>query len=168
MGAPPAEEVPMFTHAWKLGLSLALAGVALAGASFAFASGGSTASAMPQTFRVFDHTVRSHNVDVDNSHSFTIGDEFIFTDRLWNADRTERIGKLHGVCTVVSHTTAHCLETAHLRGSTLEGAGDISGDAARFRQAITGGTGRFIGATGEFRIHQLNENDSLVTIVITG
>ena len=158
----------MFTHARKLVLSVALVGVALAGASFAFASGGPSASATPQTFRVFDHTVRSHNVDVDNSHSFTIGDEFIFTDRLWNADRTQRIGKLHGICTVVSHTTAHCAETAHLRGSTLEGAGDINGDAARFTQPITGGTGTFIGATGEFRIHQLSENDSIVTVVITG
>ena len=159
----------MFTHAWKLGLCLALVGVAMAGASFAFASGGATASATPQTFRVFDHTVRSHNVDVDGSHSFTIGDEFIFTDQLWNADRTRRIGKLHGICTVVSHTTAHCAETAHFRGrGTLEGAGDINGDAPRSRQPITGGTGSFIGATGEFRIHSLSENDSWVTVVITG
>jgi len=158
----------MFTHAWKLVLSLALLGVALAGASFAFASGGSTANAMPQTFRVFDHTVRSHNIDVDNSHSFTIGDEFIFTDQLWNADRTQRVGKLHGVCTVVSHTTAHCGETAHLHGGTLEGAGDINGGAARVTQPNIGGTGTFIGATGEFRIHQLSQNNSMVTVVITG
>ena len=160
----------MFTHAWKLVLSLALLGVALAGASFAFASGGSTASAMPQTFRVFDHTVRSHNIDVDNSHSFSIGDEFIFTDQLWTVDKSKRVGTLHGVCTVVSTSgngVAHCVETAHLGTSTLEGSGDIDNSMKTFRQALVGGTGRYAGASGQFVIHEISANDAIVTVQFT-
>ena len=155
----------MFRSVWMVGLVAGVVAIALGGASFATAN---QSAAGHRSFKLFDHTVKSTNVDVDNSKTFTIGDEFIFTDQLWNADRTQRVGKLHGVCTVVSHTTAHCAETAHLHGGTLEGAGDINGDAARVRQPITGGTGTFIGATGEFRIHQLSENNSMVTVVITG
>jgi hypothetical protein len=158
----------MFTRVWKPALAAAVAAMAIGGAGLASAStsGGDGPGAM--TFRVFDRTVASHNVDVDNSHSFSIGDEFIFTDKLWNVARTSRVGILHGLCTVVSMRgggVAKCSETAQLFGrGTLEGSGTVGGNATRFAQAIVGGTGQFDTATGQFLVHQLNENDSIVTV----
>ena len=110
----------MLRNIWKVGILGALVALALGGATFASAHGGG--AARPHSFKIFDRTVASHNVDVDNSNSFSIGDEFIFTDQLWNVRKTHRLGTLHGVCTVVTERSAHCLETAHLHGSTLEGA----------------------------------------------
>jgi hypothetical protein len=161
----------MFTRIWKPAVAAAVAVLAVGGVGLASAS---TSGDGPgaTTFRVFDRTVASHNVDVDNSHTFTIGDEFIFTDQLWNVARTKRVGVLWGSCTVVSKSgggIAKCSETARLFGrGTLEGSGAIGGDATRFSQAITGGTGRFDTATGQFLIHQLNENDSIVTVDLDG
>lgn len=158
----------MFTRVWKPALAAAAAAMAIGGAGLASAStsGGDGPGAV--TFRVFDRTVASHNVDVDNSHSFSVGDEFIFTDKLWNVARTKRIGVLHGICTVVSTRgggLAKCSETAHLFGrGTLEGSGTTAGEATHFAQAITGGTGQFDRATGQFLVHQLNQNDSIVTV----
>ena len=63
---------------------------------------------------------------------------------------------------------AHCVETAHLGTSTLEGSGDTGGSAKNFRQALIGGTGRFAGAEGGFLIHQISQNDSIVTVQFTG
>jgi hypothetical protein len=157
----------MIGRVWKVGVAAGLVAIALGGASLAAASGGG-GHRVVHSFRVFDHTVANTNVDVDGSHSFTIGDEFIFTDQLWNVGHTKKIGLLHGVCTAVSGTTAHCVETAHLPGGTLEGSGDIAGNAKRFSQAMTGGTGRFIGDNGQFVIQQLNQNDAIVTVEIVG
>jgi hypothetical protein len=158
----------MFRSLWKVGLTGGVVAIALGGASFA-AAGQSTAT--HHSFKVFDRTVKSTNVDVDNSKTFTIGDEFIFTDQLWTVDRSKRLGTLHGVCTVVSTSgggVVHCVETAHLGTSTLEGSGDIAGSAKDFRQALIGGTGRYAGADGQFLIHQISQNNSIVTVQITG
>ena len=157
----------MFRTLWRVALTAGVVAIALGGASFATA--GQTASTS-HSFKVFDHTVKSTNVDVDNSKTFTTGDEFIFTDQLWTANKSKRLGTLHGVCTAVETTgngVVHCVETAHLGTSTLEGSGDISGSAKNFRQAITGGTGRYRTARGQFVIHQISENDSVVTVQLS-
>jgi hypothetical protein len=156
----------MIGRVWKVGVAAGLVAIALGGASLASASGGGGGHRVVHSFKVFDHTVSSTNVDVDGSNSFTIGDEFIFTDQLWNLGHTKRIGLLHGVCTFVGGATAHCVETAHLHGGTLEGSGDINNSQSRFSQALTGGTGRFIGDNGQFEIRQLNQNDAIVTVEI--
>src|SRR5437763_14433191 len=122
----------MIGRVWKVGLAAGLVAIALGGASFAAASGGGSSHHVVRSFKVFDRTVASTNVDVDQSGDFSIGDEFIFTDKLWNLNRTKRLGLLHGVCTAVSSNTVHCVETAHLPGGTLEGSGDINGSATRF------------------------------------
>jgi dirigent-like protein len=157
----------MFRSLWKVGLTAGVVAIALGGASFAAAD---QSGANQHSFKVFDRTVKSTNVDVDNSKTFTIGDQFIFTDQLWTVDRSKRVGTLHGVCTVVATTgggAAHCVETAHLGTSTLEGSGDTGGSAKNFRQAVIGGTGRFAGAEGQFLIHQISQNDSIVTVQFT-
>jgi hypothetical protein len=156
----------MFQSIWKVGLIAGVVAIALGGASF----GAANQSTPNHSFKVFDRTVQSTNVDVDNSKTFTIGDEFIFTDQLWTVDKSQRLGTLHGVCTVVSVTgggVAHCVETAHLGNSTLEGSGDTGGSATNFRQALIGGTGRYAGADGQFLIHQISQNDSIVTVQFT-
>ena len=157
----------MFRSVWKIGLVAGVVAIALGGASFAAAN---QSAAGHRSFKLFDHTVKSTNVDVDNSKTFTIGDEFIFTDQLWTVDKSKRVGTLHGVCTVVSTSgngVAHCVETAHLGTSTLEGSGDIDNSMKTFRQALVGGTGRYAGASGQFVIHEISANDAIVTVQFT-
>ena len=166
----------MLTRVWKVGVTAGAVALLLGGASYAAGSGSQAARA--QTFRLFDHTVRSTNVDVDGSGSFTVGDEFTFTDQLFTPDKSTRLGTLYGMCTVfdLTKTTSalHCQETARLSSGTFEAAGTIVSSnsqpngPSRFSQSVLGGTGRFVGANGQVFVHQLNQNDSLVTVQLVG
>jgi allene oxide cyclase len=144
----------------------ALLAVAIGGGAFASAAS-SGGGAEPQTITLIDKTVAQQFVDL-GAKGFSVGDEFIFTSRLWNLARTQRLGVLHGVCTVDSTAgqgSAHCVGTAHLRGGTLEFAGEGSnGPVSVF--AITGGTGRFIGARGQVTSRSLNAQDTISRDVI--
>lgn len=106
-------------------------------------------------------------VDVDNSHSGpTIGDEFIFTNVLKNATKTETVGRDTVICTftVVSpeaDATARCDGTIKLFGrGTLEGSGLIKLSESTFKIAINGGTGRFDEADGQIFGRDLNDTDT--------
>lgn len=143
------------------GCAAALLALAVGGGGFASASS-SGAAAEPQTITLIDKTVTQQLVDV-GAKGFSIGDEFIFTSQFWNLARTHRLGLLHAVCTFDSAAgqgSAHCVGTAHLRGGTLEFAGEsANGPVSVF--AITGGTGRFIGAHGQVTSRSLNSQGTV-------
>jgi hypothetical protein len=134
------------------------------GGAFAVASG-SGGDGPVQTITVIEKSGSSHFVDVGKS-GFSIGDEFTINSVFWNVGQTERVGGLHGYCTLLTHRLVHCVGTARLAGGTFEFSGNISGEASDFRIAITGGTGSFKGAEGQAVIHNLNADGSLSRDVI--
>jgi len=74
----------------------ALAALIFGGVS---AASGSDDGDRGRDFTALDITIKDTGVDVDNSNSFTIGDQDIFTDVLKNRAGTQTIGSLTAVCT---------------------------------------------------------------------
>ena len=90
----------------------------------------------------------------------SLGDEFIASETLFR--RGNEVGEAGIVCTTTEVVgpydvqTLHCVATLSLRKGqiTLQGLIEVQGmdDPGPFTVAITGGTGKFRGASGEARI----------------
>jgi hypothetical protein len=157
----------------KILLVLGFAGVAaLAVTGAALATGGSDGGATDQTLVLTDITQHETDLDADQSHSFTAGDQFIITDVLKRSGM--RVGKLHAICEAISvnprneSAVAHCVATANLAAGSIEFAGTAtfsaaSGDA---NLAVTGGTGRYDEIHGQVHIHEVSNTRSILTIDI--
>jgi len=80
------------------------------------------------------------------------GDEEIFRGILDNAAGTTRVGIFAGTLTSVSHTDSVNLATVDLQlpGGQITVQGFFFGTQPRIVHAITGGTGAYTGAEGEF------------------
>jgi hypothetical protein len=80
------------------------------------------------------------------------GDEEIFRGILDNATGTTRVGIFAGMLTSVSPTDSLNLATVDLQlpGGQITVQGLLSGTQSRIVHAITGGTGSYAGAEGEF------------------
>jgi len=147
--------------------------IATAGALAALVVGGVAAASAPgdgsegRDFTALDITIRDTGVDVDNSNSFTVGDEDIFTDVLKNRAGTETIGSLTAICTATEirsedeRPTAHCAGTVTLSRGTLEFAQLVDFALPTFTLSITGGTGRYDRAHGQITVRFLNETEAL-------
>jgi hypothetical protein len=149
---------------------LTTAGVAAAvafvvgGGAFAVASSPS-GDGPAQTITVIEKSGSSHFVDVGKP-GFSIGDGFTINSVFWNVGQTQRVGGLHGYCTVLRAQLARCVGTARLTGGSIEFSGNISDGASDIRIAVTGGTGALKGAEGQVTVHQLNADGSLSRDVI--
>lgn len=117
-------------------------------------------------FTALDTTVKETDVDVDNSNSLTVGDEFIEHDILKNRAGTKTIGSLDAICTFTDVSdespTVHCVATVKLRRGTLELAGLLNFSEETGRVAITGGTGRYDEARGQVFLRAVSETDVLL------
>jgi allene oxide cyclase-like protein len=117
-------------------------------------------------FTALDTTVKETDIDVDNSNSFTIGDEFIEHDVLKNRAGTKTIGSLDAICTFTDvsdeNQTVHCVATVKLRGGTLEVAGLLNFSEETGHVAITGGTSRYDDAHGQLSLRAVSETDVLI------
>jgi hypothetical protein len=104
-------------------------------------------------------------IDVDRSGGPgpTLGDEFIFTDGLYQwsgSKRGKRVGTTHGIATITSPTTAFFTGTTSLPGGLLQGAGYFDFTARVEKFVVLGGTGRYSGAGGEVTITKLGGENS--------
>jgi hypothetical protein len=133
------------TFAASAAVALLLAGgtVALARASSP-ASGGKRLHVIHVTAEI----VQAKSLDLDQSGP-TLGDEDVFSSDLYIGNR--KVGREGGVCTLVrTPSLYHCVATDSLRDGdlTIQLLPDYS-QTAPGRFAITGGTGRYRGASGE-------------------
>ena len=110
-------------------------------------------------------------IDVDQSggRGPTLGDQYIFTDGLyqWQGTRRgKRVGTTHGIATITSPTTAFFTGTMSLPGGQIQGAGYFSFIAHVETIIVLGGTGRYRNAGGDVTITKLggerSNNSSLV------
>jgi hypothetical protein len=97
----------------------------------------------------------------------SLGDQFVFHDVLRQAG--ERVGHDGGVCTItsVAASQAQCLVTAWLSEGqiTVQGLIAPTGEfPERFVFAVTGGTGRYEGASGE--VHVIEKSETLARIIV--
>lgn len=80
------------------------------------------------------------------------GDSFVLTNKLFRAG--ERVGTLHATCVVTKRvknpdkTPIYCSGAYRLRGGSILGAAMLSMSGDRSVIGVTGGTGRYAGASG--------------------
>jgi hypothetical protein len=96
----------------------------------------------------------------------SLGDQFVFSETL-RIDRRD-VGRSGGVCTITRGVPpydvvdAQCVVTLRLRRGqiTLQGLNEVQGedDPGPFQLAITGGTGKFRGASGEATFRRRGED----------
>jgi hypothetical protein len=97
-----------------------------------------------------------HLVGHEKQHKFLneggLGDEAIFRGILDNATGTRRVGIFAGTLTSVSANDSLNLATVDLNlpGGQITVQGFFFGTRSRIVHAVTGGTGRYRGARGEF------------------
>jgi hypothetical protein len=104
-------------------------------------------------------------IDVDRSGGGapTLGDEYIFTDGLYQwagTKRGRRIGTTHGIATITSPTTAFFTGTTFLPDGVIQGAGYFRFTARVEKIVVVGGTGRYRGVGGEVTITKLGGENS--------
>ena len=97
----------------------------LAGAALQASAGSRAVST--RTIQLFALTVEQKFLDLD-ARDFTLGDVFVFHDRLFRAGK--RVGHDGGVCTVTSVRNpgeANCVVTVSLPGGQITSQGLVSG-----------------------------------------
>jgi hypothetical protein len=96
---------------------------------------------------------------VDNAPAGpSAGDLLVFTERLVDA-RGRRIGRDAATCTTLFDGRALCTGVYVLRGGQVMVQLLQPGPRGTYTQAITGGTGRFSGATGTVTVRQRPDGD---------
>jgi hypothetical protein len=142
---------------------LGAAGLALAGLLGAVSATAATAQASqsahpaatgamtPQTIHLVAHEKRHVFLD-QGPHGPSLGDEEIFAGILDNATGATRVGIFAGTLTSVSPDDSLNLATVdlQLKGGQITVQGFFFGTQSRIVHAITGGTGAYRGAGGEF------------------
>jgi hypothetical protein len=155
---------------------------AFAAMSVALAAGGvaALAAATPATAAAAAGTVRYYAFDINNGTTdpglipvagsnpatFAQGDELILNDQVttthWVGHGYPIVGFDSGVCTMTripeknaAQTIADCVVSVALRGGSLAVQGAVhfkSGQPEPATLAVTGGTGKYYGKTGEVQV----------------
>ena len=118
------------------------------------------------SFRIVDNKPRSPVRNPESRrYRFSAGDVVIFTNPLLDQKGGTRVGTLYVKGTIVRGRTFRNVKTMAqvavelTDGSQLNAAGLFSFSSDEVRLAITGGTGRYIGARGEL-VSKSNPDDS--------
>src|SRR4029450_11052771 len=105
-----------------------------------------------QTIRVIAvFTEFDANIDV-GAPGFSLGDEVVFSGNLLR--NGEQVGRIGVVCTFVStayaaRVEAQCPTTSILPGGQITTQGTIVNRSLNFTLPITGGSGRYLGGSGQ-------------------
>lgn len=121
------------------------------------------------TLRLLTRTVDSADLDLGTAGP-SLGDQFVFTDDVYK--KGELVGADHGTCTVLriedTDFTVQCVVTLVLddKGQiAVQGAVTFTEDeTAPFTLAITGGTDRFRDATGQVKVREISDTDTLLKV----
>lgn len=146
-----------------------LMAVAFMAGSLSLTSAGASSD---DTFRVTAVSKYFEFFDVGDKGE-SIGDSYVFSDDVRKKGR--HVGTLDGACTVtrVEPGAFHqqCLVTLSLDGRgqiTTQGVLRVAGDMVEgFTTAITGGTGDYVGVSGEAHVRFVSDERTRITVVLT-
>ena len=150
----------------KLLISAALAAAAIAVAIVTTASGQTAPAHTATTLTFLSHDVHFEFIDVPPKGGErkppSEGDEFVIGGRLEQEGKA--VGTTNLVCTITqpgNHGVSSCTGMAIVPGGTLaiQGVSYIAGNSDTY--AITGGTGRYAGATGTAATTQKGQADQI-------
>jgi allene oxide cyclase-like protein len=156
----------MSSRLGRMATGLAVAALAVPGT--AAANGRGHHHDHGQTLRLVAKEVEFQYLDL--APSGFVGDQFVFSDDLYTNGRI--VGDDGGQCAITRFQSydefdAHCVATLRLRGGqiTVQGLITLSdGGGDRFTVAITGGTGRYRGASGEMRVRSVSDTKDIYTL----
>jgi len=146
-----------------LGTSIALLGSATAGIGVAIAADDITA---PETIVSIEHTVKQGFVDVGKK-GFSLGDEFMILESMFDETDTNRIGTNRVLCTVYLRQWAWCSATITIDGRgaiVVDGAVPLTESTTTIDLAVTGGTGEFANVRGTVHDEFLSETTARITM----
>ncbi len=151
----------------KLSVIVLIAVAFLAG-SLTLTSANATSSR--DTIRLVSISQQFEEIDLGDAGD-SLGDQLVFNDKVF-ANR-HPVGVLNGVCTVTqlsgSWGTSQCLVTFSTRHGdiTVQGVTRFSEKSSPDATlAVTGGTGRFRGASGEVHVHFVSETRTDLELVL--
>lgn len=105
-----------------------------------------------ETFTVIEHATTDTVADLGDEGD-SIGDTLAFGNELFDADNATSVGHSHGSCVRTEVGVAwECTWTNTLADGSIVVQGPFL-DAGDSTLAITGGTGKYNGATGEMMLH---------------
>ena len=130
---------------------VACSALATAGAATAAAAGGISASSV-HTIHLVGHETQSKSISQGG-----YGDEDVFSGILDNAAGSSQVGIFAGTLTLVSSATPPLYVATvdlQLQGGQITVQGLLDRGKSPFVHAITGGTGIYRGARGEFSFYE--------------
>ena len=140
----------------KRGIIGMVVGIALTGAVLAVTASGSTRSHSAGHVRLhlIEHPVNEHVVDLPPRGVDSQGDQFPFSNLLFNASNTSRVGRDQGNCirTNPARGEWQCSWTNKLADGQITVEGPFY-DTRDSRLAIIGGTGIYRDAHGAMLLH---------------
>lgn len=131
----------------KLAIAIATTAVIALGLGISVAISSPKISS-PTTLQFKDKTLQQRFVDVDGSRSFTLGDEFVFTDALMKAGKVVGHGGGHCIATGKRPPRFECEATFKLAGGSIGLQTTFIGEPRHIRLIVTGGTGTYRNARG--------------------
>jgi hypothetical protein len=164
----------------NLGIATALAvavGLAFGGATIASGNRGqdSNDGASDQSFKIYAPTAAGRFVLLPvTANKFGLGDRFIFSDDLFASKGGKSLGHDGGECTTVrvdgAESVVQCIITFSLPDGQITTQelhkltnGNLTGTQPG---AITGGTGKYRGASGEVSVEFLSNTEAYVTFFL--
>jgi hypothetical protein len=117
-------------------------------------------------------TVQAQEVDSAPAGP-SVGDYYAFHDDVYQGRKAykgkKRVGTLDGVCHVTylvdeETGTSQCAVTLSLHRGSLTAQGIVEFDEDSAKVAITGGTGRYVGAGGEAHVRFLDDDTSRIYV----
>ena len=127
----------------------------------------------PKVFTVTTKTITEAQIDVGDPGP-TLGDSNVITEDVYVAGK--KVGTSDVNCVLVrldpvTHKFAvSCLNTTVLPGGQITAQGVVTSDEVEkvpFRQAITGGTGAYKGATGQLTVDEAGDGPAHLTFDLT-
>ena len=157
-------------------LSIVLLAVALIGSSLMLTSANADHRDRDddnggESFRLVTVANQFAPIDVGKKGE-SIGDYIVFSDDVYFSGK--KVGYLDGTCTttriVGTAFRSQCLVTVSLPGGSLTSQGVLAAaseqDATGLTIAITGGTGRYSDAGGEAHVKFLDDDKTLIHVVL--
>jgi hypothetical protein len=152
---------------------LASGGVTLASAD----SNGPSDDNGAQVIKLFALTVQIDFIDL-GAQGFSLGDQQVFSDELFDKQGGTKLGSDGGVCTIThvadakaGSGTAQCAVTLSLEGGQITSQGLVTfvgnEPPPPFDFAVTGGTGAYKDARGQVTVQELSDTEANLTIELS-
>jgi hypothetical protein len=163
----------MSTRVTHAALAAAVAGTVGVGAFLIGQTGSTAATAVDDTLHLDSKRVQEKYIDV-GARGPSVGDRDVFSENVFEHGENKRIGRTAGFCDVtyvyknsrghVTNALMQCVGTIKLGDDSITVQGPVTWKGHTSTLAITGGTGRYDDAHGEFVVKDVSDTRSEYTL----